>query len=166
MAVEWNVRTCALSVYYIDKVYNSSGVVGGESWPVDVNTGYSSFSAIFTCCVFSVFTFRSIRIVEVLQFRAWLVSFLVSPEVFRAHASFSTILRRVCFHTSLLPLVPVRLEPTLDLMPRLTPRIWGHFRQDLTQQVKIAQKLPKTVYGIPVTDSQIGDKNNVGSLYC
>ena len=33
-------------------------------------TVLGSFSKIFTCCVFSVFTSRSIRIVEVLQFRA------------------------------------------------------------------------------------------------
>jgi hypothetical protein len=33
-------------------------------------TVLGSFSTIFTCCVFSVFTFRSIRIVEVLQIRA------------------------------------------------------------------------------------------------
>ena len=33
-------------------------------------TVLGSFSTIFTCCVFSVFTYRSIRIVEVLQIRA------------------------------------------------------------------------------------------------
>jgi hypothetical protein len=45
----------------------------GRSCVTVTGTPYTvlgSFSTIFTCCVFSVFTFRSIRIVEVLQIRA------------------------------------------------------------------------------------------------
>ena len=57
----------------VDKVLSNNIVENNDNTVTVTGTPYTvlgSFSANFTCCAFSVFTFRSIRIVEVLQIRA------------------------------------------------------------------------------------------------